>query len=84
MKELFLATITKPPEAIQGVLALRIFKTVTIIWLMLFYRLFILLLRTGKSLSEALLFAEHGENMLCTKIVPNVKQFLYTTWTPQV
>ena len=23
---------------------------------------------TGKSLSEALLFAEHGENMLCTKI----------------
>ena len=28
---------------------------------------------TGKSLSEALLFAEHGENMLCTKIVPNVR-----------
>jgi hypothetical protein len=24
---------------------------------------------TGKSLSEALLFEEHGENMLCTKIV---------------
>ena len=24
---------------------------------------------TGKSLSEALLFGEHGENMLCTKIV---------------
>ena len=24
---------------------------------------------TGKSLSEALLFAENGENMLCTKIV---------------
>ena len=24
---------------------------------------------TGKSLSETLLFAEHGENMLCTKIV---------------
>jgi hypothetical protein len=23
---------------------------------------------TGKSLSEALLFAEHGENMLCTKV----------------
>ena len=23
----------------------------------------------GKSLSEAFLFAEHGENMLCTKIV---------------
>ena len=27
---------------------------------------------TGKSLSEALLFVEHGENMLCTKIVLNV------------
>ena len=27
---------------------------------------------TGKSLSEALLFAEHGENMLCTNIVLNV------------
>ena len=27
---------------------------------------------TGKSLSEVLLFAEHGENMLCTKIVLNV------------
>ena len=24
---------------------------------------------TGKSLSETLLFAEHGENLLCTKIV---------------
>ena len=28
---------------------------------------------TGKSLSEALLFAEHGENMLCTKIVLYVR-----------
>ena len=28
---------------------------------------------TGKSLSEALLFAEHGKNMLCTKIVLNVR-----------
>ena len=28
---------------------------------------------TGKSLSEALLFAEHGENMLCTKNVLNVR-----------
>ena len=28
---------------------------------------------TGKSLSEALLFEEHGENMLCTKIVLNVR-----------
>ena len=30
-------------------------------------------LLTGKSLSEALLFAEHVENMLCTKIVLNVR-----------
>ena len=29
-------------------------------------------LHTGKSLSEALLFAEHGENMLFTKIALNV------------
>ena len=28
---------------------------------------------TGKSLSEALLFAEHGENMLFTKIVLSVR-----------
>ena len=28
---------------------------------------------TGISLSEALLFAERGENMLCTKIVLNVR-----------
>ena len=28
---------------------------------------------TGKSLSEALLFAKHGENMLCTKFVLNVR-----------
>ena len=28
---------------------------------------------TGKSLSEALLYAEHGENIFCTKIVLNVK-----------
>ena len=28
---------------------------------------------TGKSLSEALIFAAHGENMLCTEIVLNVK-----------
>ena len=33
---------------------------------------------TGKSLSEALLFAEHGENMLCTKIVLNVRNNLCT------
>ena len=28
---------------------------------------------TGKSLSEALLFGEHGENMLCTEVVLSVK-----------
>ena len=28
---------------------------------------------TGKPLSEAIIFAEHGENILCTKIVLNVK-----------
>ena len=28
---------------------------------------------TGQSLSEALLFSEHGYNMLCTKIVLNVR-----------
>ena len=42
---------------------------------------------TSKSLSEALLFAEHGENMLFTKIVLKTecqKQFLYTTCSPQV
>ena len=32
---------------------------------------------TGKSLSEALLFAEHGENMLCTKIVLNVRNNIH-------
>ena len=36
-------------------------------------RFLILHISTGKSLSEALLFAEHGENMLCTKIVLNVR-----------
>ena len=40
---------------------------------------------TGKSLSETLIFAEHGKNMLCTKIVLECqKQFLYTTGSPQV
>jgi hypothetical protein len=33
---------------------------------------------TGKSLSEALLFAEHGENMLCTNIVLNVRNNICT------
>ena len=33
---------------------------------------------TGKSLSEALLFAERGENMLCTKIVLNVRNNFFT------
>ena len=36
---------------------------------------------TGKSLSEALIFAEYGENMLCTYINRSEcqKQFLFTT-----
>jgi len=33
---------------------------------------------TGKSLSEALIFAEHGEKMLCKEIVLNVKNYLCT------
>ena len=32
-----------------------------------------IILGTGTSLSEALLFEEHGENTLCTKIVLNVR-----------
>ena len=40
---------------------------------------------TGKSLSEALLFADYGENILCTKNCSECqKQFLYTTCSPQV
>ena len=34
----------------------------------------------GISLSEALLFAEHGENMLCTKIVLNVSSPQVWAW----
>ena len=37
-------------------------------------------LDTGKSLSEALLFAEHGDNKNCSECH---KQFLYTTCSPQ-
>ena len=37
------------------------------------FNLIILIVSAGKSLSEALLFAEHGENMLYTKIVLNVR-----------
>ena len=33
---------------------------------------------TGKSLSEALLFAGHGENMLYTKIVQNIRNNMCT------
>ena len=33
---------------------------------------------TGKSLSEALIFTEHGENMLCTQIALNVKINFFT------
>ena len=40
---------------------------------------------TGKSLSEVLLFAEHGENMCTNKnCSERQKQFLYTTCSPQV
>ena len=40
---------------------------------------------TGKSLSEALLFSEHGEKMLCTKIVLIVRHnFCTYTGSPQV
>ena len=34
---------------------------------------YMIIIGTGKSLSEVLLFAEHGANMLCTKIVLNVR-----------
>ena len=34
---------------------------------------------TGKFLSEALIFAEHEENMLCTEIVQIVKKNFCTT-----
>ena len=41
---------------------------------------------TGKSLSEALIFAEHGENMLCMYINCSEcqNQFLHTTCSPHV
>ena len=44
-----------------------------------------ILFGTCKSLSEALLFAEHEENMLCTKIVLNVRNNFctYTTCSPR-
>ena len=35
-------------------------------------------LGTGKSLPEALLFAEHGENILCTKIVVKVQKVFHS------
>ena len=38
---------------------------------------------TGKSLSEALLFAEPGENMLCTKIVLNIRNNFCTNVLPR-
>ena len=37
----------------------------------------------GKSFSEALLFAEHGENMLCTKIVLYVRNNFCTQHVQQ-
>ena len=41
---------------------------------------------TGKFLSEALIFAEHGENMLCKYIncSESQNQFLYITCSPNV
>ena len=36
---------------------------------------------TGKSLSEALLFAKHGKNMLCTKIVLNVRNTVHNMFS---
>ena len=33
---------------------------------------------TGKSLSEGLLFAEHGENMLCTEIVSDIQNNVFS------
>ena len=55
----------------------------SIIWVIWMPQLNILLLvlsihNTGKSLSEAFLFAEHGENMLCKKIDLNVRNNLCT------
>ena len=37
---------------------------------------------TGKSLSEALIFAENGENMLCTKIVQNIRISVHNIFSP--
>ena len=41
-------------------------------------------LSTGKSLSEALLFAEHGESMLCAENVLNVKNNFCTQHVPKI
>ena len=38
--------------------------------------------RTGKSFSEALLFAEHGENILCTEIVSDIQNNFCTHALP--
>ena len=43
-----------------------------------------LFLSTGKSLSEALLFAEHGEFISYKNYSECQKQFMYTTCSPQV
>ena len=39
---------------------------------------------TGKSLSEALIFAEHGENMLCTEIDFDIQNNLCTQHTSPI
>ena len=51
---------------------IKIFLPCDICALRVYHNIF-LQFGTGKSLSEAPLFAEHAENMLCTKIVLNVK-----------
>ena len=43
------------------------------IWITLTSFVFSLFSFTCKSLSEALLFGEHGENMLCTEIVSDIQ-----------
>ena len=43
------------------------------LWDWICFRLQAKIPNTGKSLSEALLLAEHGESMLCAKIVLNVR-----------
>ena len=63
----FVTGLDQFSDAIQRIIVLTLNHTKEIIMFGNFVPI------TGKSLSEALLFAEHGENMLCTKIVLNVR-----------